>query len=360
MKKIVSFLLALTLSFSVFTGCSSDNKNTNNVTLSEEERTTTVDEMGITYTIPEEWSTNTMKYTSVMTDSDIFGEIKFVYGTDENLEIISDPEFTGNTEYFTVPITRIVLVKTGEEGSDFESLKSDYNTITAVGENCGYTYYVMYDYKGGLGKGSDSEENVKEYENRLAAVPKLIETIKFSEFNAEQTTQTAIDRQNMITFVSKTLEGDDIGSTIFDEYDLTMVNFWGTYTYPDINETAVLAELDKQIKTMDGVNFMQVVIDTPSDEAEELALKIKSENGAEYTSVIPDKRLASWIVNNIEGIPTTVFVNNDAVVVGEPIQGVKTLDEYLTLLNAQLETMKSQDTANTETPSETPTETPAQ
>ncbi len=352
-KRTFLFILATILSFSVFSGCSSKNTNTNtNISLSEEERTTTVDALGLTYTLPEEWTINTMKYTNLMTDSDIFGEVKFVYGTEENLKIISDPEFTGNTEYFTSPIARIVLVKTGEEGSDFEELKSEYNKTEVVGENCGYTYYVMYDYTGGLGKGD--EDDIKEYENRVLATTKLISSIKFNEFSPEETQQLAINKENMITFVSKTLEGEDIGSTIFDEYDLTMVNFWGTYS--DINEAAVLTQLDKEIKNMEGVNFLQVIIDTPSEEAEELALKIKTENGGEYTSVIPDQRLASWIVNNLEGVPTTIFVDNDAIVVGEPIQGAKTLEEYLSLLNTQLAEIKSQKATKTTENTEEPTD----
>ncbi|MBO8435250.1 MAG: hypothetical protein IAC55_08030 [Tyzzerella sp.] len=337
-KTSVFFLLVLVLAFSMLTGCSSSSKN-KPISLSEEERTTTVDELGLIYTLPEEWTVNTIKYTSLLPDSDIFGEVKFVYGSEENLEIVSDPNFTGNTEYFTTPIARIVLVKTGEEGADFEALKSEYNEVNAVGENCGYTYYVMYDYKGGLGKGDD---DIAEYEKRVSASPKLVESIKFKEFNPEDTTKQATDKQNMITFVSKTLEGAEIGSTIFDEYDLTMVNFWGTYIYPDIDDTQALVELDKYIKTLDNVNFLQVIIDTPATEAEDLALRIKTENGGEYTSVIPDKRLANWIVNNLEVIPTTVFVNNDAVVVGDYIQGTKTADEYISLLNAQLEKLKTE------------------
>lgn len=351
-KSSLLFILATILSFSIFAGCSSNNTTTNtNISLTEEERTTTVEELGLTYTLPEEWTINTMKYTNLMTDSDIFGEVKFVYGTDENLKIISDPNFTGNMEYYTSPIARIVLVKTGEEGSDFEELKSEYNKIEVVGENCGYTYYVMYDYTGGPGKG---DYNIDEYEKRVNASTKLISSIKFNEFNPEQSQQIATNRENMITFVSKTLEGEDIGSTIFDEYDLTMVNFWGTYS--DINEAAVLTQLDKEIKNMEGVNFLQVVIDTPSEEAEELALKIKTENGGEYTSVIPDQRLASWIVNNLEGVPTTIFVNNDAIVVGEPIQGAKTLEEYLSLLNTQLAEIQAQKSTETTENTEQPTD----
>lgn len=351
-KTSLLFILVAILSFSVFAGCSSNNKTINtNISLTEEERTTTVEELGLTYTIPEEWTINTMKYTNLITDSDIFGEVKFVYGTDENLKIISDPNFTGNIEYYTSSIARIVLVKTGEEGSDFEELKSEYNKIEVVGENCGYTYYVMYDYTGGPGKGDD---NIDEYEKRVNASTKLISSIKFNEFDAEQSQQTAINRENMITFVSKTLEGEDIGSTIFDEYDLTMVNFWGTYS--DINEAAILTQLDKEIKNMEGVNFLQVIIDTPSEEAEELALKIKTENGGEYTSIIPDQRLASWIVNNLEGVPTTIFVDNDAIVVGEPIQGAKTLEEYLSLLNTQLAEIQAQKATETTENTEQPTD----
>lgn len=361
MKKLI-FLIAA-LSVLALSGCSSNQNDSSSSATASSSQSHTVElkELGLTYTTPAAWAEfeTTNLYPLTIQSEGTLARIIYNYVKEEDISSMESATDSSSYQSYLTPICEIMVAPTENFSNDtLKALTSLYENAENVSEQNGYSYYVLYPCTANTLEGKDLEN----YNKMAEAVPELIESISTEDFNPEDI-KPIIDTDELkkyITFDTHTLEGEAINSTVFGDYDLTMVNFWGTYTYPDINETAVLAELDKQIKTMEGVNFMQVVIDTPSEEAEELALKIKAENGAEYTSVIPDKRLASWIVNNIEGIPTTVFVNNDAVVVGEPIQGVKTLDEYLTLLNAQLETMKSQDAANTETPSETQAETPAQ
>ena len=339
MKKIIFFTITSILLISpIFIFFTYLNHTKKNITLSEQERTITVEELGITYTLPKEWLKNIVKNTSIYKESenDIFGEIKFIYATEENLEIISEPNFQGNIEYFTAPIARILVIKNEKEGKNFESIKSEYNSIELIGENCGYTYYLLYNYIGGLKKGN--EKDIKEYEKNISLVSKLKNSIKFNEFNPKETIN---EKTNKLTFSTKTTEGDNINSNIFNNYDLTIVNFWGTYLYPDINETSILSELNEKIKETENINFIQVIIDTPSKDAEELISKIKSENNIKYTTIIPDENLSYWIINNLDGIPTTIFVNKNSIIIGETIKGTKTLEEYLEILRQNLELIKT-------------------
>jgi len=52
-----------------------------------------------------------------------------------------------------------------------------------------------------------------------------------------------------------------------------------------------------------------------------------------------DTTLANWVINNLDGIPTTVLVDNEAMIISEKIEGVKTADEYKQIILNGLETI---------------------
>ena len=41
-----------------------------------------------------------------------------------------------------------------------------------------------------------------------------------------------------------------------------------------------------------------------------------------------DQTLANWAVENLKGVPTTVFVNSDGKIVGDNLEGAKSADTY--------------------------------
>ena len=44
---------------------------------------------------------------------------------------------------------------------------------------------------------------------------------------------------------------------------------------------------------------------------------------------MPDETLGNWILQNLEGLPTTVIVNNQGQIITEQIQGVQSLENYI-------------------------------
>ncbi len=49
-----------------------------------------------------------------------------------------------------------------------------------------------------------------------------------------------------------------------------------------------------------------------------------------------DETLANWIVQNLEGLPTTILVNNQAQVIGEHIQGIQSVENYMNIIESAL------------------------
>lgn len=128
-------------------------------------------------------------------------------------------------------------------------------------------------------------------------------------------------------FTTTDLEGNTVTQDIFLDKDLTVVNVWGTYCSPCINEMPELGAWAGEMP--DNVQLLGVVCDLMTgDEGEtlELARDIVARTGAGYTSIAMCDDLA-WIAYGIEGVPTTFFVDGNGEIVGKAILGAY-VDQY--------------------------------
>ena len=55
-----------------------------------------------------------------------------------------------------------------------------------------------------------------------------------------------------------------------------------------------------------------------------------------HLCIMPDETLGNWILQNLEGLPTTILVNSQAQMVGEKIQGIQSLENYITIVENAL------------------------
>lgn len=309
----------------------------------EANRVVEVTECGLRYTAPDAWkpyeTTNIIPLSSATTEGDIFAHVQFNYATDDSMEIMNSFNPDLDTTELLIPFGEIFVVHESKLDSD-GVLKafSQYDTKKDVAELNGYHYFLLSDYNGSKGEMTKEEQAV--YEELKASIPdveKSMSTFAFDELAVAQ----AVDKLNRtITFVSNTLEGEEISSAVFGEYDITIVNFWASYCYPDIDETKVLQEVYEKLKDQyPNVNLIQIVIDTPDEAAQAIALEAKQAGGGQYLSVMTDDVLAQWVLKNLQGLPTTVFVDREAAVIGDQLQGVKTATEYMTALDDALATL---------------------
>lgn len=125
----------------------------------------------------------------------------------------------------------------------------------------------------------------------------------------------------MPSFTSKDLDGNAITDDIFKEKDLTVVNIWGTFCTPCVEEMPELGEWAKEMP--DNVQIVGLICDIEGDDDEthkKLAKTIIEKADADFIQIIANSDLSS-IMNWVTGVPTTIFVDKDGNITGEPVVG---------------------------------------
>lgn len=341
-KKSLLFTLMFILGFTTLVGCGKKEEPND-----EDSRMVEIAQCGLRYEAPQEWipyeNTNLYPETAATTEGDIYSYLRFNYISDENMEKLNEVSADLKVEDLMTPISEILVIhKDKLESPRVLEAFDRYEKHEEVGVVQGdYHYFILKDYKGDFSKFTEKQNEV--YSDLKKGVFPLQESIETFPFDTKAVEESIEKMRRTVTFTSKTLEGKEIDSTILGNYDLTIINFWASYCYPDINESQVMETLNKKIKqSYPNVNLIQVVIDTPTPAAEEVALQAKKEANGTYTSIMPDEVLANWILSNLGGLPTTIFVNREALMVGEALEGVNTADFYLENLEKQLEALKQE------------------
>ena len=161
-----------------------------------------------------------------------------------------------------------------------------------------------------------------------------------TEKEGAKTENTADDSKfavsdDSLTFTAKNLDKEDIDSSIFADKDLTVLNVWGTFCGPCINEMPELAAWAKEMP--ENVQIVGLVADISGESDDEhiaLAKKIMEQSSGEFTNIIPGVDFVP-LLSNVVGVPTTYFINKEGKIVGRPIVGAQVpkykafVEEYL-------------------------------
>ena len=115
--------------------------------------------------------------------------------------------------------------------------------------------------------------------------------------------------ENRLTFSTKDLDGNTVTSEIFENYDVTLVNIWGTFCGPckaelPHLEAAYKAYADKK------VNVIGLTADLPEGDAETLALakEIWKDAGCTFKALVTvDSFLPMY--EQLAGFPTSFMVD---------------------------------------------------
>lgn len=125
----------------------------------------------------------------------------------------------------------------------------------------------------------------------------------------------------MPSFTTKDLEGNTVTESIFAEKDLTVVNIWGTFCPPCIEEMPELGAWAEEMP--DNVQIVGLIVDIAGDDDKEhrdMAVTITEKAGADFLQIIANNDFAE-ILQGVVGVPTTLFVDKDGNLVGEPVVG---------------------------------------
>lgn len=142
-------------------------------------------------------------------------------------------------------------------------------------------------------------------------------------------------------FTAQDLEGNDVDDSIFDDYDVTMVNVWGTFCGPCIKEMPDLGELAEEYAD-EGLQIVGIVSDATDyqggypEDTVELAQEIVAETGADYLHLLPSQDLLDRVLSSIQVVPTTFFVDSDGNQLGGIVTGAKSREAWTKIFDEKL------------------------
>lgn len=344
MKKKIALFLTLLLA-ALLPGCGkTEMPAAPSVEGQEVQTEIRLEECGLAYTIPEEWVTtegvNLIPASYVNPEGDIYARILYHFVPGENMAALNDPESDIPVEELMTPVFTLLAAR--EENLETDAVQDElalWRSRKELPAQEGFRFYFLTDYASGISH--FSEDAQKTYNSLMESLPALEESIETFPPDEAAAQAAAEENGQYLNFISTSLEGESVTSTIFYEYDLTVVNFWASYCYPDINELDTLEAFYQELrKKHPNVNFVQVVIDTPDEEAESVAAKAYAEAGVTFGSILPDQNLANWIINNLNGLPTTIFADRTGKTFGMKIEGMQDAAYYMEMTESMLESIE--------------------
>lgn len=142
-------------------------------------------------------------------------------------------------------------------------------------------------------------------------------------------------------FTTVDLEGNTVDESFFGNKKLTMVNVWGTFCSPCIQEMPDLGELAEEYEeNLQILGIVSDVIQTDeriTEDTLEEAKRLVEVTKAEYIHVVTSESLLDGFVSGISAVPTTFFVNKDGNVLGVGISGARTKEKWQEIIEALLE-----------------------
>ena len=212
------------------------------------------------------------------------------------------------------------------------------------------------DYLAGIiesNKESFTDDELKTLNNDIETIrqiEKQIAEIENKNAGSESTDQN--DSSEEITpfksFSGKNFDGNSVDESLFSNNAVTVVNFWFTGCKPCVAELSKLNELNDAVRAMGG----EVVgINTETFDGNESAIKeaasVLESQGAKYRNLSIDSSSdAGKYASNIMAFPTTILVDRNGNIVGDPmLGGIDNQANYDTLMK-QIQSVIDADSSN--------------
>lgn len=201
-------------------------------------------------------------------------------------------------------------------------------------------------------KDSFSEDELKTLTDDIETIRKIEEQI--AELENDTTTSEDTDAENnsedaspFRDFSGQDYDGNTVDKSLFSNNAVTVVNFWFTGCKPCVAELSKLNELNDAIKSMGGevVGINTETFDANKDAIKEAASILESQ-GAKYRNLsIDSDSAAGKYASDIMAFPTTILVDRNGNIVGEPmLGGIDNQDNYDTLMK-QIQSVIDADSA---------------
>lgn len=212
------------------------------------------------------------------------------------------------------------------------------------------------DYLAGIiesNKESFTDDELKTLNNDIETIrqiEKQIAEIENKNAGSESTDQN--DSSEEITpfksFSGKNFDGNSVDESLFSNNAVTVVNFWFTGCKPCVAELSKLNELNDAIKAMGGevIGINTETFDENKSAIKEAASILESQ-GVKYRNLSIDSTSdAGKYASDIMAFPTTILVDRNGNIVGDPmLGGIDNQDNYDTLMK-QIQSVIDADSTN--------------
>lgn len=142
-------------------------------------------------------------------------------------------------------------------------------------------------------------------------------------------------------FTTNDIAGNEVTESIFANKDLTVVNIWGTFCGPCINEMPELGAWEKELP--DNVQIVGLIVDISSTDNETqiaAAKQITEKADVGFVNLIGGNGAFDELISSIVGVPTTIFVDKSGNIIGEIIVGAD-VDRYKSFVNKYVEALNN-------------------
>lgn len=308
MKKRRNIIAALTLCAVLsFTACGG-NTGTGN-TLEENNTTQTAD--SVTESKGNEDDLEAQLTDLYNQEQQVFDEHKDVW--DKVFNSMDKSNITENADYADFLAGAVENIKDSLSAEELDTLTNDIEVIRGL------------------------EKDIMEIQDKLSA----------TDSSAASDSGADTDSSAFKNISGTDFDGNKIDESLFSNNAVTVLNFWFSGCKPCVAELSKLNELNEAIKSMGG----QVIgVNTETFDGNETAIEeaksILESQGAEYRNVCFDSDSdAAQYASNIMAFPTTILVDRNGNIVGEPMLGGIDQQENYDQLMEQIQSVVDADNA---------------
>lgn len=122
----------------------------------------------------------------------------------------------------------------------------------------------------------------------------------------------------VLTFSATTIDGEKITSDCFNDSALTMINVWGTFCNPCLQEMPDLGALANEYDKSDFQIYGIITDVTEESKSEDIenAKRLIEDTQADYPHLLLNEELYINLVSASDSVPTTYFFNQQGELLG--------------------------------------------
>lgn len=152
--------------------------------------------------------------------------------------------------------------------------------------------------------------------------------------------ETLDESTRLSAFSARDIQGNAVTEAVLAEAEVTMLNVWGTFCGPCLNEMPDLGALSSEYADK-GLQIIGLVGDVrETDEDAAYVQEIVDKTGAHYRHLLPSADLQSQLLSKLMYYPTTIFYDKNGYMIDNLIIGSHSKSEWQVIFDRMLNLAK--------------------